>query len=81
MPAEVPEIGTTVKHAGQRWIVAAIENDRDTPVVVLRPAAKEARFAVLSPRAVTANDDRAPTAEPVSRTRADTRTRSSDPGT
>jgi hypothetical protein len=46
MPGEVPEIGTTLKRAGQRWIVAAIENESDTPVVVLRRAAKEARFAV-----------------------------------
>jgi hypothetical protein len=48
MPAEVPEIGTTVRRAGQRWIVAAIENESDTPLWF--SAAKGARFAGLDPR-------------------------------
>jgi hypothetical protein len=41
MPAEVPEIGTTVTRAGQQWIVAAVEDDgEDVTVAVLRRAPK-----------------------------------------
>ena len=40
-PAELPEIGTTVRRAGQDWLVAAIENDgEDIPVAILRGAPK-----------------------------------------
>ena len=41
-PPTVPNLGAVVRHAGQQWIVAAIENESDVTIAILRRAPKTA---------------------------------------
>jgi hypothetical protein len=44
-PATVPDLGSTIRRAGQQWVVASIETESDVIVAVLRRAPKAAELS------------------------------------